>query len=87
MAERNVSLDDLRDELNRAHVAGKIAYYHIGKVPSVRSFISEVFYEDDLFDVYIGLSRDFIHKEDKLRKYVRTKYEKIVRVIVVELHP
>lgn len=92
MAARNVdldnpTLDDLTYELERASRAGKIAYYHIGKVPSATSFISEVFYQDELFDVYIGLQHSVIHREDALKKYIRKKYGMIVRVLVIETHP
>jgi hypothetical protein len=89
MAQRDVeleqTLDGLREELDRAHKAGAISYYHIGKVPSATSFISEVFFMDELFDVYIALEKSLFHKEPVLKAHIRKKYGAIVRVLVVEL--
>jgi hypothetical protein len=89
MVQRNVelepTLDGLRQDLDKAHEAGAISYYHIGKVPSATSFISEVFFMDDFFDVYIALNKNLFHKEPQLKEYIRKKYGQIVRVLVVEL--
>lgn len=89
MAQRDVeleqNLDGLRGELDRAHRAGLISYYHIGKVPSTNSFISEVFFMDDLFDVYIALSKPLFHKEPELKAHIRKRYGQIVRILIVEL--
>jgi len=80
------SFDDMRDDLNRAYVQDVIAYFHIGKVPGVTSFISEIFYADDQFDVYIAIKNTYITKEDALKQYMRQKYGHIIRVLVVEQH-
>lgn len=80
------SFDDMRDDLNRAYVRDVIAYFHIGKVPGVTSFISEIFYADDQFDVYIAIKNSYITKEDALKKYMRQKYGHMIRVLVVEQH-
>lgn len=89
MAQRDVeleqSLDELRTELDRAHKAGAISYYHIGKVPSNSSFISEVFFMDDLFDVYIAIHKSLFHKEPNVKAHLRKKYGQIIRVLVIEL--
>lgn len=82
----DTTFDDMRDDLNRAYIRNVIAYFHIGKVPGPTSFISEVFYSDEQFDVYIGLKREYLSKEDDLKKYMRQKYGHIIRLIAVELH-
>lgn len=80
------TFDDMRDDLNRAYERDVIAYFHIGKVPGVTSFISEVFYADDQFDVYIAIKNTYMSKEDGLKQYMRQKYGHMIRVLVVELH-
>lgn len=80
------TFDDMRDDLNRAYERDAIAYFHIGKVPGVTSFISEVFYSEDQFDVYIAIKNSFMAKEDVLKAYMRQKYGHMIRVLVVEQH-
>jgi hypothetical protein len=80
------TFDDMRDDLNRAYEREAIAYFHIGKVPGVTSFISEIFYADDQFDVYIAIKNTYLAKEDDLKQYMRQKYGHIIRLLVVEQH-
>ena len=79
------TFDDMREELNRAHTQNVIVYFHIGKVPGPTSFISEVFYFDNQFNVYIVLKSQYLSKEDALKKYLRQKYGHIIRLIAVEI--
>lgn len=83
-ANVETTLDDLRQDLDKAFKKGAVHYYHIGKVPNDSTFISEVYYSDDQFDVYVSLHKSTYHKEDLLKSYIRKKYGSIVRVLVVE---
>lgn len=79
------TFDEMRDDLNRAYMQGVLVHFHIGKVPGVTSFISEIFYSEDQFDVYISMKRTYSAKENVLKKYMRKKYGHIIRILVVEL--
>jgi hypothetical protein len=80
------TFDDMRDDLNRAYERDVIAYFHIGKVADVTSFISEIFYAEEQFDVYVAIKTEYMAKEDEFKKYMRQRYGHMIRVLVVELH-
>lgn len=80
------TLDDMRDDLDRAYEKSAVAFYHIGKVVKSNTFISEMFYEEDFFDVYVALKSNFILKEDELKRYMRKRYGHLIRVLAVELY-
>lgn len=77
------TLDQLRDDLERAYEKNAVAFYHIGKVAGSNSFISEIYY-DDCFDVYVALKTEYMVREDVLKRYMRRKYGDLIRILAVE---
>lgn len=78
------TLDDLRNDLERAYEKNVVAFYHIGKVATSNSFISDLYYEDACFDVYVALKSEYMIREDVLKRYMRRKYGELIRILAVE---
>lgn len=78
------TLDDLRDDLNRAYEQNVVSFFHIGKVSTAKTSAAEIFYEDSSFDVYVALKSEYMNREDHLKMYMRKTYGHLIRVLAVE---
>lgn len=69
-------VDALISELAQAYKENLIPFYQVGRCLG-ESSVSYI-------DVYIGLNSADMRKEDRIKKYIRSKYGSIVRAIAIE---
>lgn len=81
-------IENLEHELQVAHKANFIPYFHVHKISTtypITPYDKPEFYYHQV-DLYIALSISCIDKEQELKTYLRQKYGDVIRVLVVETY-